>query len=340
VSRVTEHEILSASELAAAGLPFPARQRPSLYEKQIGDRIFRIVTGIFAIVVILIGLWIALQSYGIASPVFKSIGWWRFIVGKTWDPVSKVFGALPFIYGTLVTSTIALLIATPLGLGAALFLAELAPKWLRQIALPLIELLAAIPSVVYGLWGIFVLAPLMANSIEPFLISHFGDSPFFHGYPLGVGMLTGGIILSVMIVPFVVSVSQEVIRAVPNSLREGMVALGATRWEVLKKIVLPYGRSGIFGAIFLGLARALGETMAVTMVIGNTPQISASLLDPGYTMAAVIANEFTEATYDFYISALVAVAFVLFIITIIVNVLARLLIWRTSRGPRLIGGAW
>ena len=326
----SDTELLTTAELAAAGLPMPAKLRPSLYKKEFGDRVFKVITGAFALGVILIGVWIGLQSLGVAEPVFKTIGFWEFIKGTTWDPVSREFGALPFIYGTLVTSAIALVIAAPLGLGAALFLSELAPEWLRRITLPLVELLAAIPSVVYGLWGIFVLAPFMSTTVQPFLIEHFGESPFFKGYPLGVGMLTAGLILSVMVVPFVVSVSQEVIQTAPVPLREGMLALGATRWEVLRKVVLPYGRSGIFGAVILGLARALGETMAVTMVIGNTPKISASLLDPGYTMATVIANEFTEATYDYYISALVAIAFILFIITIIVNGAARLLIWRVS----------
>ncbi|MGB9592096.1 MAG: phosphate ABC transporter permease subunit PstC, partial [Candidatus Kryptoniota bacterium] len=235
------------------------------------------------------------------------------------------------IYGTAVTSALSLLIATPMGIGTAIFLADLSPRWLSRVLQPLMELLAGVPSVIYGLWGIFVLSPLMANYVEPFLQARFGFLPLFQGYPLGIGLLTASIILSIMIVPFIISVSTEVLRTVPTSLKEGMYALGATRWEVMKKISLPFARSGILGSIILALARALGETMAVTMVIGNTPQISLSLLDPGYSMAAVIANEFTEATYDKYLSALIAVGFILFLITLFVNGVARWLIWRTGR---------
>ncbi len=294
------------------------------------DSLFKGVVGFFAMIVVVILVWLGIQLYVSSRPAFVALGFWRFIKGTTWDPVSGVFGALPFIYGTLVTSFLALLIATPLGIGTALFLSELSPKWLKRALQPLIELLAGIPSVIYGLWGIFILSPLMAEKVEPFLTSKLGFLPLFRGYPLGIGFLTAAVILAIMIVPFIISVSTEVLSAVPVPLREGMYALGATRWEGMRRIALPFARSGIFGSIILALARALGETMAVTMVIGNTPQISKSLLDPGYTMAAVIANEFTEATSDSYLSALVAIAFILLLITLIVNAVARWLIWRTT----------
>jgi len=294
------------------------------------DGIFKGIVAFFALIVIVLLVWLGIQLYISSLPAFKSLGFWAFIKGTTWDPVSGVFGALPFIYGTIVTSFLALIIATPLGVGTALFLAELSPKWLRHSLQPLVELLAGIPSVIYGLWGIFILSPLMAEKVEPFLNEKFGFLPMFKGYPLGIGFLTAAIILAIMIVPFIISVSTEVLSTVPVSLKEGMYALGATRWETMRKIALPYAKSGIFGSIILALARALGETMAVTMVIGNTPQISKSLLDPGYTMAAVIANEFTEATSDSYLSALVAIAFILLLITLLVNATARWLIWRTT----------
>ncbi len=294
------------------------------------DGVFKFVVGAFAFSVVVLLVWLGIQLYISSRPALVALGFWDFIKGTTWDPVSGVFGALPFIYGTLVTSFLALLIATPLGIGTALFLAELSPRWLRHSVQPLVELLAGIPSVIYGLWGIFVLSPLMAKTVEPFLSAKFGFLPFFRGYPLGIGFLTAAVILAIMIVPFIISVSTEVLSTVPTPLKEGMYAVGATRWETTKKIALPYARSGIFGSIILALARALGETMAVTMVIGNTPQISKSLLDPGYTMAAVIANEFTEATSDSYLSALVAIAFILLLITLLVNAIARWLIWRTT----------
>ena len=295
------------------------------------DNVFKAVVGFFALIVIVLLVSLGIQLYLSSRLAIGSLGFWNFVKGTTWDPVTGVFGALPFIYGTLVTSFLALLIATPLGVGTAIFLAETAPKWLKSLLQPLVELLAGIPSVIYGLWGIFVLSPLMANTVEPFLINKFGYLPLFKGYPLGIGFLTASIILAIMIVPFIISVSTEVLSTVPVPLKEGMYALGATRWETLKKIALPYAKSGIFGSIVLALARALGETMAVTMVIGNTPQISKSLLAPGYTMAAVIANEFTEAASDSYLSALIAVAFILLLITLLVNAIARWLIWRTTR---------
>jgi phosphate ABC transporter membrane protein len=295
------------------------------------DKAFKAFVGFFAVATVFIVVLLGIRLYLSSRIALFDMGFWNFIKSSTWDPVSGVFGALPFIYGTAITSVLSLLIATPLGVGTAIFLADLSPRWLSQILQPLMELLAGVPSVIYGLWGIFVLSPLMANYVEPFLMARFGFLPLFRGYPLGIGLITASIILSIMIVPFIISVSTEVLRTVPTSLKEGMYALGATRWEVMKKISLPFARSGIFGSIILALARALGETMAVTMVIGNTPQISLSLLDPGYTMAAVIANEFTEATYDKYLSALIAVGFILFLITLLVNAVARWLIWRTGK---------
>ena len=295
------------------------------------DRVFKGVVGFFAALVIILAVWLGIQLYSSSRLAINSIGFWKFVEGTTWDPVTGDFGALTFIYGTLVTSFLSLLIATPLGVGTAIFLAELSPKWLKRTLQPLIELLAGIPSVIYGLWGVFVLSPIMASTVEPFLMRNFGFLPFFRGYPLGIGFLTASLILAIMIVPFIISVSTEVLSTVPNQLKEGMYALGATRWETLKRVAVPYAKSGIFGSIILALARALGETMAVTMVIGNTPQISKSLFDPGYSMAAVIANEFTEATTDSYLSALITVAFILLLITLIVNGIARWLIWRTTR---------
>ncbi|HEY9167276.1 MAG TPA: phosphate ABC transporter permease subunit PstC [Candidatus Kryptonia bacterium] len=295
------------------------------------DMVFKGVVGFFALTVVVLVLWLGIQLYTSSRAAFASIGFWNFVKGTTWNPVTGEFGALPFIYGTAVTSVLSLLIATPLGIGTAVFLAELSPKWLRSSLQPLIELLAGIPSVIYGLWGMFVLSPLMASTVEPFLMNKFGFLPFFKGYPLGIGFLTASIILAIMIVPFIISVSTEVLGTVPVPLKEGMYALGATRWEVVKKVCLPFARSGISGSVVLALARALGETMAVTMVIGNTPQISKSLFDPGYSMSAVIANEFTEATTDTYLSALIAVAFILLLITLLVNAVARWLIWRTTR---------
>lgn len=250
-----------------------------------------------------------------------------FLWTSTWDPVQEVFGAWPFIYGTLVSSALALLIAVPLGLGSAIFLAEIAPRRLSSALSFGIELLAAVPTVVMGLIGIFVLVPLI-RAIEPGLTRVLGWLPFFRGAPYGVGMLTAGVLLAFIVLPYITSISREVILTVPTSLREAALGLGATHWETVRMVVLPSARSGILGSVFLAMGRALGETMAVTMVIGNTPQVSASLLDPGYTMASVLANEFIEATSDIYLHALFAIALSLFGITIAVNGLARLMIYR------------
>jgi phosphate transport system permease protein len=292
-----------------------------------GDVVFRaalraagllLVVLVFAMVVTMaVTAWPAMRTFGAG-----------FLVTSTWDPVQEEFGALPFIYGTLVSSLLALLIAVPLGLGAAIFLAELAPGWARAPVAFLIEILAAVPSVVYGLWGIFVLAPWLRAWVQPALGATLGFLPLFQGPPYGVGMLAAGLILAIMVVPFVTAMSREVLLAVPNTQREAALALGATRWETTRLAVLRYGKSGLVGAILLGLGRALGETMAVTMVIGNRPDISVSLFAPGYTMASVIANEFTEATSDVYLAALIEVGLVLFAVTVVVNALARLLVWR------------
>ncbi|MBI3595156.1 MAG: phosphate ABC transporter permease subunit PstC [Nitrospirae bacterium] len=253
-----------------------------------------------------------------------------FLWKTVWDPVGEQFGALTFLYGTLITSFLALLLAVPIGLGMAIFLSELCPWWLSNPISFMVELLAAIPSVIYGIVGIFILVPWMRNSGEAFLKSTFGFLPFFKGTPYGVGMLTAGIILAIMILPFIISVSREVLLAVPSTQREAILSLGATRWEMIWVAVLPFARSGIMGSVFLALARALGETMAVTMVIGNRPDIKLSLFEPAYTMAAVIANEFTEATSDFYIQSLIEIGLILFVVTILIHALARLLIYSVT----------
>ncbi len=255
----------------------------------------------------------------------------NFLFTKVWDPVAGIFGALPFIYGTVVTSILALLMAVPLGLGSAIFLAELAPPRLSDTLSFLTELLAAVPSVIYGLLGIFVLIPVLHTSIIPLLKNWFGFLPIFGGDFFGVSYLTAGVVLSIMIVPFIVSVSREVLLAVPQDQREASLALGGTHWQTTWRVVVPFAMKGILGSIFLALARALGETMAVTMVIGNNPQIKASLLAPGYSIAAIIANEFTEAVGNLYLSSLIELGLVLFILTIVINGLARLLILATAR---------
>jgi phosphate transport system permease protein len=255
-----------------------------------------------------------------------------FFYGHNWDPVAGDFGALPFVYGTLVSSFLALLLAVPLSVGVAVYVTEMCPIKLRPIISFLVELLAAIPSVIYGLWAIFVLAPLLRDHVEPFLARTLGWTGLFTGPMYGLGMLAAGVILAIMIVPIIASITREVLTAVPQNQREAVLALGATRWEMIRMGVLRNARIGIVGGIILGLGRALGETMAVTMVIGNRPEIAKSLFAPGYTMASVIANEFSEATGDLYLSALVEIGLALFIVTLIVNALARLLVWSITRG--------
>jgi phosphate transport system permease protein len=246
--------------------------------------------------------------------------------------VNDQFGAWPFVYGTLVSSILALILAVPLAVGVAVFITEMSPRWLRGPLAFTTELLAAIPSVIYGLWAIFVLVPLLREYVEPWLGKYLGWTGFFEGAPYGIGMLAAGIILAIMVVPIVSSITREVMVAVPQQQREAVLALGATRWEMIRTGVLRNARAGILGGVILGLGRALGETMAVTMVIGNRPEIAKSLFAPGYTMASVIANEFSEATGDTYLSALVEVGLALFILTIIVNILAQILVWTVTRG--------
>ena len=290
----------------------------------------------WAVLILAVGLAAALSWE--SWPAIRAFGL-RFLVTSHWDPVAGEFGALPFIYGTLVSSLLALLIAVPLSLGAAIFLAELAPAWIRPPVAFLIEMLAAVPSVVYGLWGIFVLVPWLRDWVQPPLGRALGFLPLFQGPPYGIGMLAAGLILAIMVVPYITSVSREVLLAVPGSQREAALGLGATRWETTRIAVLRYGRSGLIGAILLGLGRALGETMAVTMVIGNRPEIAASLFAPGYTMASVLANEFTEATSDLYVSALVEIGLLLLVVTVLVNGLARVLVWTVGAAPARGGRA-
>lgn len=255
-----------------------------------------------------------------------------FFKSSEWDPVNGSFGALPFIYGTVVSSILALLIAVPLSVGLATFATEMCPPALRAPLNFTVELLAAIPSVIYGLWGVFVLAPLLRKSVQPFLAANVGWTGLFSGPPFGIGMLAAGIIIAIMIIPIITAVSREVMTVVPNHQREAVQALGATRWEVIRLGVLRNARVGIVGAVILGLGRAVGETMAVTMVIGNRPEIAKSLFAPGYTLASVIANEFSEATGDLYLSALIEIGLVLFIVTLIINAFAQLLVWSMTRG--------
>ncbi len=296
------------------------------------DRIFLWITGLFAGTAILVLGAMTLQVFRAALPSIRQFGW-RFLISQEWDPVLDAFGALPYIYGTVVSSLLALALAVPIALGIAIYLAELAPKWLRRPLGFTVELLAAIPSVIYGLWGIFVLAPWLRDSIQPFLAAKLGFLPFFQGTPRGLGLMAGVLILAIMILPTIASVSRDVLEAVPSTLREGALALGATRWEMVRKAVLPSARSGILGAVILGLGRALGETMAVTMVIGNRADISFSLFDPSYTLASVIANEYAEASSDLYLSALTELGLILFGVTVVLNIIARLLIWRVGRVP-------
>ncbi|HEU6452373.1 MAG TPA: phosphate ABC transporter permease subunit PstC [Gemmatimonadaceae bacterium] len=303
-----------------------------LGERSPGDLIYRVAITSFALCVPLLLALVAWELLSAGWPTFRRFGV-DFLTSSAWDPVAGKFGAAPAIYGTIVSSIIALLVAVPLALGVSIFLSELSPRWLRQPIGFLVDLLAAIPSVVYGLWGIFVLLPLLRDPVIPFLRDTLGlgATPFFSGPAYGPSILAAGLILAIMVLPYTASVSREVLLAVPRSQREAALALGATKWEMVRGAVIPYAKSGIIGGIILGLGRALGETMAVTMLIGNRHEISASLLAPGYTMASLIANEFSEASSDAHLSALMAVGFTLFAITIIVNAVARLLVRRVSQ---------
>ena len=295
-----------------------------------GDEIARLITFLFAATVVLITLLIVIELWRTSVLPRHKFGF-NFLRTSTWDPNFDQFGALPFIFGTLVTSAIALLIAVPLGIGAAIFLAELAPVRLSDALEFFIDLLAAVPSVIYGVLGIFIIVPVMRDVIQPALKDALGFLPIFKGPAFGIGFLSAGVVLSIMIIPYIISVSREVLLSVPRDQREAALALGATRWESTWKVVVPFARTGILGSIFLALARALGETMAVTMVIGNTPQIAASLFAPGDSIASVIANQFTEATGDLYTQSLIELGLVLFVLTFIINGLARLLIVVTSQ---------
>jgi len=298
-----------------------------------GDLVFESVAAGFAFCIIALLILIAYELIAKSALSIDKFGW-IFLISTTWDPVHEIFGALPFIFGTVVSSILALIIAVPLSLGVAIFLSEMAPSSVRFPISSLVELLAAVPSVIYGLWGIFVMAPILRIHVQPTLAKTLGFLPLFQGPMHGVGMLAGGVILAVMILPTISSISREVLRAVPDVQREAALALGATRWEAVRISVLSYARSGIIGAVILGLGRALGETMAVTMVIGNRPEISASLFALAHTMAAVIANEFAEATYDLYLSALTEIGFLLLLVTCFVLTIGRLLVWRIVRVPK------
>ena len=327
---------MPAAEPTAPAPPasFLGRPRPRWLarvarEVNVGDLAFRVLAAFFALLVVVCVAAMALQMLRASAASLSRFGL-GFVTSSRWDPVHDVFGALPFVFGTVASSLLALVIAVPVSLGVAIFLVELAPRWLADTLGLLVELLAAVPSVIYGLWGIFVLCPFLRDTVEPGLQKALGFLPIFRGPVQGVGMLAGGLVLAIMILPSVASVSREVLRAIPDTLREGAFALGATRWEAVRTVILPSARSGILGAVVLGLGRALGETMAVTMVIGNRPEISFSLFAPSYTMASVIANEFTEATGDVYLAALAEVGLLLFVVTLLLNVAARFLVLRVA----------
>jgi phosphate transport system permease protein len=320
---------IPAASPDAANPRDPARR--ILRGGNLADRLYKgVLTGL-ALTLPLFLITLVAQLLVSAWPSIHRFGF-HFLWSSVWDPVAGVFGAAPMIFGTLVSSLLALMIAVPLALGVAIYLTEFAPKWLRPPVAFLVELLAAIPSVVYGLWGVFVLIPFLRAYLVPPLRAALGWTPFFGGVFYGNSLLAGSIILAIMIVPYIAAVSREILRAVPGTQREAALAMGATRWEAVWTAVIPYGRAGLLGAVILGLGRALGETMAVTMLIGNRHDIGLSVLQPAYTMAAAIANEFSEATTSLYLSALFEVGLLLFVITVLVNALARLLIWRVARG--------
>lgn len=308
------------------------RESVGIEGRSLGDRIYRWLTTGFALAIPTILCLVAAEVLLAAWPALRAFGL-EFLTSSEWDPVRQRFGAAPMIYGTVVSSCVALVLATPFALGVAIFLSEFAPYWLQRALGFLVDLLAAIPSVVYGLWGIFVLLPFLRERVMPFLRDDLGlgNTPFFAGPIYGPSVLSAGVILGIMVLPYISAVSREVLMAVPRSQREAALALGATRWETIRDAVVPFARSGIVGGIILGLARALGETMAVTMVIGNRHEISASLFSPGYTLASVIANEFAEATGELHVSALMACGAVLLGVTLIVNAGARWLVWRVVR---------
>src|SRR5271166_4698002 len=298
---------------------------------EVGDRIFQFAMLLCGLAVLGTLVLIVYELVLRSGPSWHAFGM-KFFAARDWDPVNEQFGALPFVYGTLVSSLLALIIAVPLSVGVAVFTTEMCPPMLRGPLSFFVELLAAIPSVVYGLWAIFVLVPILSGYVQPFLSKTLGWTGLFTGPPYGISMLAAGIILAVMIVPIISSIAREVLMVVPQNQREAVLALGATRWEMIRVGVLRNARAGIMGGIILGLGRALGETMAVTMVIGNRPEIAKSLFAPGYTMASVLANEFSEATGDVYLSALIEIGLALFLVTIVVNALARFMVWSVTRG--------
>ncbi len=300
-----------------------------LLKRNKGDLIFEGITRFFAFVVLAIIILMVYEMIMQSLPSIKEFGF-GFITSSDWDPVEDLYGALPFIYGTLFSSIGALLLAIPLSVAVAIFLSELAPGWLEPPLSMLVELLAAIPSIVYGLFGIFVIVPWLQSDIQPFLMEELGWMPLFEGAPYGFGMMAAIVILTIMILPIITSISRDVMKSIPESQREAALALGATRWESIR-IVLTGAKSGILSAALLGLGRAVGETMAVTMVIGNSADISVSLLDPAHTMASVIANEFAEATSEIYVSSLIEIALLLFVMTLILNAVARAIVWRITR---------
>ena len=302
------------------------------------DRIFKLAMTACGVAVLGVLVLIVFELMSGSRLSWHAFGF-KFFAASDWDPVNSLFGALPFIYGTLVSSLVALIIAVPLAVGVAVFTTEMCPKAFRGPLSFFVELLAAIPSVIYGLWAMFILVPLLSKYVQPFLARAFGWTGLFEGPPYGIGMLAAGIILAIMVIPIISSITREVLSVVPQNQREGVLALGATRWEMIRVGVLRNARAGIVGGIILGLGRALGETMAVTMVIGNSPQISKSLFAPGYTLASVLANEFSEATGDLYLSSLIEIGLALFLVTIIVNALAQLLVWTVTRGQPARGHA-
>ena len=297
------------------------------------DRAWAAVLGVLGLAVLVVAAVIVAELVRIGWPAVAHTGVVKFITTSVWDVTRDVFGALPFIYGTLVTSVVALVLALPVSVGLALFLTEMAPPSLKSVVSFPISLLAGIPSVVYGLWGLFVLVPILRRVVEPALAKAFGFLPLFQGPPIGLGYLAAGVVLAIMILPTITSIAIEVLQTVPGALREAALALGATRWEAIRVSVLPHARAGIVGATMLGLGRALGETMAVTMVIGNSPTIRASLFAPGYSLPAVIANEFAEASGDLHTGALAALGLLLFAVTVLLNVAARILVRMSRRGP-------
>ncbi len=319
----------SANTAIAARPPASGRVQSFVRRLTAGDEAAYLLTFICAATVILVTLALVWELYDKSALSREQFGW-AFLWTSDWDPVAGKFGAAPYIYGTLVTTALSMLIGIPLGVGAAIFLAELAPPGISSVLTFMIELLAAVPSVILGLLGIFVMIPILQD-IVPFLRAVLGWTPLFQGPFYGVSFFSAGVLLSIMILPFIISISREVILAVPLDQREAALALGATRWETTWDAVVPYARRGIYGSIFLALARALGETMAVTMVVGNTPQIVKSLFAPGYSIAAGIANQFTEATGDLYRGALIELGLVLFGLTIVINAAARLLVLSTER---------